>query len=127
MLIAGEGYARGLTGVDDIWKAGNEVLGMGPRTFIETRGAAGCFGITQGEHFHIPAFEVEVVDTTGAGDVFHGAYIVGMMQGWSPRECALFSSAVAAIKCTSLGGRAGIPTFGQTMSFLKGRDVHLPV
>ena len=125
VLITGEEYARGLTGVDDIWTAGEKVLGMGPHTFIETRGEEGCFGVTQGEQFHIPAFKVHVVDTTGAGDVFHGAYIVGMIHGWTPRQCALFSTAVSAIKCTELGGRAGIPTFEQTMVFLTQHGVEL--
>ena len=127
VLITGEGFARGLTGIDDIWEAGSRVLAMGPHTFIETRGAAGCFAVTHQGQFHVPAFKMDVIDTTGAGDVFHGAYIVGMMQGWNPMECALFSSAVAAIKCTIMGGRAGIPTFEQTMAFLKEQGVRLPM
>jgi sugar/nucleoside kinase (ribokinase family) len=123
VLIVGEGYGRGLTGLDEVWEAGAKALEMGPHTFIETRGEAGCFGVTQVERFHIPAFSVDVVDTTGAGDVFHGAYIVGMIHGWSPRQCAQFASAVSAIKCTKLGGRAGIPTFDQTMVFMRERGV----
>ena len=126
VLIVGEGYGRGLTGLDDVWDAGAEALGMGPRVFIETRGRAGCFGVTQDDRFHIPAFSVNVVDTTGAGDVFHGAYIVGMIHGWEPRQCAQFSAAVSAIKCTQLGGRTGIPTFDQTMVFLHDRGIRLP-
>jgi len=118
VLITGEGYGRGLTGLDDIWAAGEQVLTMGPRVFIETRGERGCFGVTPEGHFHVPAFKVEVVDTTGAGDVFHGAYLVGMLHGWTPLQCAQFASAVSAIKCTQLGGRTGIPTFEQTMTFL---------
>jgi ribokinase len=129
VLITGEGYARGLTGIDDIWEAGNAVLQLGPRIFCETVGADGSYTITApyrghpGDGFHTPAFEVDVVDTTGAGDVFHGAYIVGMIQGWTPRQCAQFSTAVSAIKCTKLGGRAGIPTFDETLAFLKERGI----
>jgi ribokinase len=123
VLITGEGFARGLTGEDDIWAAGEKVLEMGPRIFCETVGERGSYTITRGERFHVPAFDVDVVDTTGAGDVFHGAYIVGMAHGWSPRQCAQFSAAVSAIKCTKLGGRAGIPTFEQTMAFLQARGI----
>ncbi|MBN1583514.1 MAG: carbohydrate kinase family protein [Anaerolineae bacterium] len=123
VLITGEGYGRGLTGHDDIWAAGDQVLEMGPRVFIETRGDQGCFGVTREERFHIPAFDVDVIDTTGAGDVFHGAYIVGMIHGWTPQQCAQFSAAVSAIKCMKLGGRAGIPTFEQTMTFLQERGI----
>ncbi len=123
VLITGEGYGRGLTGLDDVWAAGEKVLQMGPRVFIETRGERGCFGVTPEGRFHVPAFQVQVVDTTGAGDVFHGAYIVGMLHGWTPPQCAQFSTAVSAIKCTQLGGRAGVPTFEQTMAFLKERGI----
>ena len=125
VLITGEGFARALTGIDDIWQAGQAVLDFGPRIFIETVGERGSYTITQDEQFHLPAFEVDVVDTTGAGDVFHGAYIVAMMHGWTPRQCALFSTAVSAIKCTKLGGRAGIPTFEQTMAFLRSAGIEL--
>jgi ribokinase len=129
VLITGEGYARGLTGIDDIWTAGRAVLEWGPRIFCETVGAEGSFTFTApyegrpGEAFHTPAFEVDVVDTTGAGDVFHGAYIVGLIHGWSPRQCAQFSTAVSAIKCTVLGGRAGIPSFDETLAFLADHGI----
>jgi sulfofructose kinase len=125
VLITGDGFARGLTGIDDIWQAGEAVLEMGPRIFCETVGDRGCCTITRDERFHTAAFQVDVVDTTGAGDVFHGAYIVGMVHGWTPRQCAQFSTAVSAIKCTRLGGRAGIPTFEQTMAFLRQRGIDL--
>ena len=123
VLITGEGYARGLTGIDDIWAAGKAVLQLGPRIFCETVGAAGSYTVTTEDSFHTPAFELDVVDTTGAGDVFHGAYIVGLIQGWTPRRCAQFSTAVSAIKCTKLGGRAGIPNFDETLAFLRERGI----
>jgi sugar/nucleoside kinase (ribokinase family) len=126
VLITGEGYACGLTGIDDIWQAGRAVLQLGPRIFVETVGERGSYTITPDEQFHTPAFQVDVVDTTGAGDVFHGAYIVAMMHGWGTRTCAVFSTAVSAIKCSVLGGRAGIPTFGETVSFLEARGIQLP-
>ncbi len=126
VLITGEGYARGLTGIDGVWEAGEAVLQLGPRTFVETVGERGSYTIAQTtdglQRFHTPAFEVEVVDTTGAGDVFHGAYIVGLQHGWDAAQCAIFASAVSALKCTKLGGRAGIPTFEQTLTFLRERD-----
>ncbi len=125
VLITGEGYARGLTGIDNIWAAGKAVLQLGPRIFCETVGAAGSYTVTPKDSFHTPAFEVEVVDTTGAGDVFHGAYIVGLIHGWTPRQCAQFSTAVSAIKCTKLGGRAGIPSFDETLAFLTDRGIKL--
>ena len=65
-----------------------------------------------------PGFVVPVVDTTGAGDVFHGAFAFGLARGWDLRRIVEWSNAVAALKCRKLGGRAGIPTFAEVESFL---------
>lgn len=75
---------------------------------------------------HTPAFEVETVDTTGAGDVFHGGYIYGLLKGWSLRDTITFASALAAMKCTKIGGRAGIPRLSEVMKFLKERGHAIP-
>ena len=55
-------------------------------------------------------FEVNAVDTTGAGDVFHAGFIYGLLQNWEVAEILRFANAVAALKCRDLGGRKGIPT-----------------
>ena len=123
VLITGAGFAKGLTGISDIYEAGEAVLELGPRVFVETVGEQGSYTVTSETRFHTPAFKVDVVDTTGAGDVFHGAYIVGLLHGWDLRRIARFSTAVSAIKCTKLGGRAGIPTFEQAVAFLEGQDI----
>ncbi|HQE91418.1 MAG TPA: PfkB family carbohydrate kinase [Anaerolineae bacterium] len=123
VLISGAGFARSLTGMDDIGQAGAAILEMGPRIFVQTEGSDGSYTITATEQFHTPAFPVDVIDTTGAGDVFHGAYLVGMLHGWNLRQIALFATAVAALKCTQLGGRGGIPTFAGVMAFLQERGV----
>jgi sugar/nucleoside kinase (ribokinase family) len=125
VLITGSGFAKGLTGKSDIWEAGEAILKMGPRIFVETVGENGSYTVTAQERFHTPAFKVKVVDTTGAGDVFHGAYIVGLLHGWNARSVALFSTAVSAIKCTRLGGRAGIPGYDQVIAFLAERGIKL--
>ena len=83
-----------------------------------TCGEGGSYFAAQGEEFHIPAFKVQVVDTTGAGDVFHGAFAYGLSQGWDAKRCAAFASAAAALKCTKLGGRAGIPTREQAEALM---------
>ena len=67
----------------------------------------------------MPSFDVDVVDTTGAGDVFHGAYIVGMLHGWDVRRIVQFATGVSALKCTGLGGRRPIPCFDQVIEFLR--------
>lgn len=83
-----------------------------------TKGAEGCFWLEAGALCHQPGFAVEVVDTTGAGDVFHGALAVSLARREPVAEAVRFASAVAALKCRQPGGRAGIPDCEQTRSFL---------
>jgi ribokinase len=123
ILISGVGFCRALTGEEDIWKAGPRALRYGPRVVVETQGEAGSFSFSGDEAFHVPAFQVEVLDTTGAGDVFHGAYLVGQLQGWDLRLTAQFAAAAAALKCSKLGGRRGIPNFAETIEFLRARGI----
>jgi ribokinase len=125
VLIGGTGVARALTGLPRVEDAAGQLLEMGIAHYVETLADRGSYTITPEGCFHTPAFHVDVVDTTGAGDVFHGAYIVGMLQGWTLREIAQFSSAVSALKCTKLGGRAGIPTMDETLAFLREQGVEL--
>jgi len=123
ILICGAGFCRSLTGEADPWRAGEALLALGPRLVVETDGENGSRTITADERFHVPAFPVEVVDTTGAGDVFHGAYLVGLLRGWDLGTVARFASAAAALICTRLGGRRGIPSFADVQSFLAQRGV----
>ncbi|EOC1676922.1 sugar kinase [Cronobacter sakazakii] len=84
-----------------------------------TLGKEGCLWLENDDTLHRQAgFTVEAVDTTGAGDVFHGALAVMLARGESPQEAVRFASAVAALKCTRPGGRTGIPDCDQTRSFL---------
>jgi len=96
------------------------------KVVIVTAGTRGSFGVSADGEFHQPAFVVEVVDTTGAGDVYHGAFIYALAQGWDVRQCARFASAVAALKCRKLGGRAGIPTRREVDAFLAGNPKTYP-
>ena len=126
LLICGHGGCRLITGEENLAIAGPQVLASGPRVVVETRGEEGSFTFTAQEQFHTPAFEVEVLDTTGAGDVFHGAYLVGLLHGWDVRLVAQFATAVSALKCSHLGGRRGIPGFDEVIEFLAGRGICIP-
>jgi sulfofructose kinase len=125
VLICGEGFGYALSGKRDLYEAGEAILGMGPRIVVQTLGAEGSVTVSREERFHTPAFAVDVIDTTGAGDVFHGAYIVGLHHGWGLPQVAQFATAVSAIKCTGLGGRGPIPSLDQVMAFLAERDIQL--
>jgi sulfofructose kinase len=62
---------------------------------------------------------VEAFDTTGAGDVFHGGYVYGLLQGWGLSETVRFASAAAALKCRKIGGREGIPKLNEVETLLR--------
>ena len=69
-----------------------------------------------------PAFDIEdVVDTTGAGDAFHGAFAWALAQGRSKSECARIAAAASALKCRKLGARKGLPTASEVESFLRSQ------
>ena len=79
-----------------------------------TIGEEGSVGMENDETYIVPATAVQAVDTTGAGDVYHGAFIYGMLKGWELRERMRFANAAAALKCRSLGGRGPAPALIRT-------------
>ncbi len=119
-LIAADEFAKSL-------------LGSGPPEDAarELRSRFGCavVGITLGDQgavfsssaavFRSPAFKVSVNDTTGAGDVFHGAFIYGLLQNWALEDTARFANAAAALKCTTIGARRGIPALPDALELAK--------
>ncbi|MCL2463406.1 MAG: PfkB family carbohydrate kinase [Defluviitaleaceae bacterium] len=96
-----------------------ELVNMGPQVAIFTLGEKGCAGLGPGGYFRLPAFPVDVVDTVGAGDVYHGAFAAALVRGMGAPDAARYASAVAAIKCTRIGGRAGIPNRAVVDRFLR--------
>jgi sulfofructose kinase len=95
-----------------------KVLALGIRAATFTLGERGSFTVTPEGMFFTPAFRIKPVDTNGAGDVFHGAYIYGLLQHWPLPRVVEFASAVAAMKCTKIGGQAGIPGIRAVRQFL---------
>jgi len=84
-----------------------------------TSGADGSYFVSHEGAFHQPAFKVDVVDTTGCGDVFHGAFVFGLAQEWPLPRIVEFAAVVAALKARKLGGRAGIPNRKEVEAFLE--------
>ncbi|MDH3753244.1 MAG: PfkB family carbohydrate kinase [Acidimicrobiia bacterium] len=87
-----------------------------------TAGDDGVYWLDGGAVRHRPASAVDVVDTLGAGDVFHGAFALAIVEGRSVEQAVRFASAAAALKCTRPGGRAGIPGRPDVDAFLAERD-----
>ena len=110
ILIVCELFATSLVGRDaPIEKALDTLRDLGPSEVIITMGPNGSVGLNDQGIFRQEAFQVAAVDTTGAGDVYHGAYIYGLLQKWEMPECMRFASAAAALKCRKVGAQAGIP------------------
>jgi len=96
-------------------------LGRFCRGFLAaTKGAQGAVAVVDGKCVHFPAWTVRAVDTTGAGDVFHGGFIYGLLQNWNLDRIMSFANAAAGLSCTRLGARAGIPTLEQVLKLVNG-------
>lgn len=106
-------------------KAVKRLSESGCRAATVTSGRKGSVTFCDGRLIVQKGFDVDVVDTTGAGDVFHGGYAYGVLMGWPIEKTVEFASAFAAIKCMSIGGRAGIPTLASTARFIKERGALL--
>lgn len=87
-----------------------------------TAGGEGVHVIEDGRPLHFAAFEVPVVDTLGAGDVWHGSFALALAEGRDVAAAVRFASAAAALKVQHPGGRAGAPTRAELEAFLAGRN-----
>jgi ribokinase len=121
-VVCSEEFARELminSVTFDPEKAIRYIKSFGAKAATITLGDKGSITVSGDDLFYSPAFNVEVVDTTGAGDVFHGGYIYGLMQKWDIKEVVRFASAFAALKCRKSGGRAGIPDLEEVKGLIK--------
>lgn len=118
ILIASEFFARQYSGEQDLEKALVKLSAIGAAVTGVTMGEGGSMMMDHGKIIRCPAFRIKPVDTTGAGDVYHAAFGVCYLETHDLMECMRFASAVSAIKCLQLGGRAGIPDRDQVDRFL---------
>ena len=118
--IAARDFAEQLTGSTDTGVQLAHMIGLGARVAGITDGVRGSwFATADGTAFHQRAFPVDpVVDTTGCGDVFHGAYLFAHSRGWEVHECATFASAAAALNATGLGGRGHLATLAEVRDLI---------
>ncbi len=107
-------------GATDAERLGH-VLSFGPKHAGVTLGGDGYAWREPAGEGRIPAFAVAVTDTTGAGDAFHGAFALMLAEGRSAAESARVAAAVAALKCTRLGSRAGLPSRRELDAFSGAR------
>ena len=122
-IVGSERFANDLGWRDnaDTFKKALKDLGIGHTTI--TLGERGSVTFLKDDIVHVPAFKVKAVDTTGAGDVFHGGYLYGIMKGWPIKKTLTFASAMSALKCLKVGGRAGIPSLEEVNLFLAKQKI----
>src|ERR1017187_6092416 len=108
-LVASSEFPAAWTGVNDPFEALETIQSQyGMKVAAMTLGAHGALAREDGIFYYSPAFVVNCVDTTGAGDVFHGAFCYAVLQGMPMLEILEFSNAMAALNCTAYGARGGI-------------------
>jgi sulfofructose kinase len=90
-----------------------------------TLGRDGALLLWEGRFHYSPGFVVETVDTTGAGDVFHGAFIYALLAGWDIDRILEFSNAMAGLNCTALGARGGIKTVAEAEKLIRTGRRHV--
>jgi sugar/nucleoside kinase (ribokinase family) len=108
-LVASSEFPSNWTGLRDPFEALEALRSRyGMKVAAMTLGAHGSLARVDGKFVYSPAFAVNCVDTTGAGDVFHGAFCYAVLQGMAMPEALEFSNAMAALNCTAVGARGGI-------------------
>jgi len=113
--------AREMTGFADYNRMADQLLSLGPKIVAITQGEDGCLIASREKKVQVPAFRVNVVDTTGAGDAFMGGLSYGLLQGWDLERVGLFANACAALCCTKVGARA-MSKLDEVLAFLKAKS-----
>jgi sugar/nucleoside kinase (ribokinase family) len=108
--ILAERVPQALTGETDAARALRAMRSLHPGMLCVTLGSNGSMLLVDDTLYHVPAFRVEAVDTTGAGDVFRGALIVSLLRGDGPEDMLRFANAAAAVSCAREGAIAAVPT-----------------
>lgn len=120
IIIASEKFARAYTHKDDPREAAKALFEIGDSLYTGvTLGPLGSVGFDGEQEYTQDSFKIDVKDTTGAGDTYHGAFLASFLKGYPFQECMRRASAASALKCTKLGGRTGIPDENQLNNFLK--------
>ena len=124
ICIVAREFAYAFSGEEHIDNSATKLLHSGPRIVVMTGGTDGSWAFDQsGRRVHQSAFTTDcTVDTTGAGDAYHGAFLCGIINNYTLKQCARFASAAAAINTGKLGGRSALPSMNDTLKFLAAHE-----
>lgn len=128
-LVVPRAFAQAATGTKDAATMLNALWSPQRIAVVLTDGAGGSFLRQRGDSvlWHLPAHRVTAVDTTGAGDCFHGAYALALAQGKTPLDCMLLAGAAAALSVTGQGGRAALPGHADCDALMASAGAPQPV
>lgn len=120
VMIPSEEFALKLTGEGTAEAAAAAICEKyHPQTLIITQGSRGGFIWEDGKAVRYPVFPVNAIDSNGAGDTFHGAFVAARVKGMSVADAAAFASATSALKCTRFGAQEGIPGYDEVLKFMQ--------
>lgn len=121
VLICSERLATEIAPRDALETSLAEIQRLGPRAVIITLGDAGSIGLHGEELVRQQAFPADVIDASGAGAVFHGAFAAALLGQLPFQACMVFASAAAALSCQHLGGYGGVPSRDKVMALVRSR------
>ena len=126
VLIPSEEFVLAHTGETDVRRAADVLeKKYHPCAVVITRGKKGGLLYEKGNYTDYPIYPAKVVDSNGAGDVFHGAFAAALVKGFTLIQACHFSSAVSALKCTGFGARESVPDYDTTINYLRRNGYEL--
>jgi ribokinase len=121
LLFVNEDEARMLTGRTSPAEAAATLQELGAQIIVVKLGARGCTVFSPDTRIDVPAFEVDAVDTTGAGDCFAGGYLAALHRGWPHRDAARFANAVGALSVQKMGTVTGLLSWNETVAWMEAQ------
>jgi sulfofructose kinase len=115
VVIGNERFAAEFSHSADMKRSLTELTKMGPRVAVITLGEEGAIGLEDETLVRQPALDLDVIDTTGASEVFRGGFIFGLLRGWHLDRCLPFANAAAGLNCRHLGGLGGIASTSEVL------------
>lgn len=123
ILIPSEEFSLKITGCATAVEAAKVLQETyNPKILVITQGSKGGFIWQDGQEVRYPAFPVKAIDSNGAGDTFHGAFVAAQLKGMNVYESCTFASATSALKCTRFGAQEGIPGYEEVLEFMKTHE-----
>lgn len=123
VLIPSEEFSMKVTGCATAVEAAKVLQEKyAPKILVITQGSKGGFIWENGKEVRYPVYPVKAIDSNGAGDTFHGAFVAGQLKGMSVYESCCFASATSALKCTRFGAQEGIPSYEEVLEFMKTHE-----